>query len=760
MVFVTSVVLYAQTETSDIPTFTGHIDNQKSKSDFINHFKSSDLFVFDGLKLDDYVSNINGMSRLKLDIGQKYIWDIALEPIDIRSDNYLVQLSTPEGTIQGEKGKNITYRGFVNGHRNNHVRLAVNEHFIYGYIQTDEGLYFIEPAKTFTKNKATDEYVIYKEEDILENESATCGARHFKKAKKDNRDRLKMAGSCASIDLAIASDYSYYTTHGSSQSGVTNQTSAIMNMVIGDYTSNFDLDIDFNIVENYISTCSNCDPWTSSTNSGTLLNSFSSWGGSGFSNPHDLGQFWSSRNFDGSGGTIGVAWIGAVCVPGYKYHILMHYTSSSGHLRNLVSHEIGHNFGSGHDGSSGYIMSGSVGQTPATQWSSGSVNSVNSFLESNTFNCSSTCIPDCPTPNLQFDITSVNVSNCQVGNPSTYDLTLTVTHGGGDQNGFNVNIAGVNYFTSFSSSPQNIIIPGLVANGSQNVPLTVLAVSNSESACQASTTFDAPINTCSLYSSEDFDDCEVPSGWSVSTTSPYTFVFGGGVYETKWEWQAGGSNRYINSYGASSNANTSKTIDGSCMAYFDDDISNHVLFTGTTTMETSEYDLSSWDEKTLNFDYNFNNGGESACNFRVEIYNGSSWVNILTDNSNECNWNNVWAPSCNTSFSYNLANYSNSDFKVRFIFTDGGNGAWTGMIALDNFVVSGTSANAGSGCDPSVTVTSINSSNISAENSIDTEGNLTVDANTVFNAPNVTLNTGFSIMPGVEFEVQSDGCSN
>ena len=79
---------------------------------------------------------------------------------------------------------------------------------------------------------------------------------------------------------------------------------------------------------------------------------------------------------------------------------------------------------------------------------------------------------------------------------------------------------------------------------------------------------------------------------------------------------------------------------------------------------------------------------------------------------------------------------------------------------MDNFVITGSTSGGGSQCESQVTVTSLNGGNVSAENWIDTEGTLTVDANTVFNAPNVTLNHGFSIMPGVEFEVQSSGCSN
>lgn len=62
-----------------------------------------------------------------------------------------------------------------------------------------------------------------------------------------------------------------------------------------------------------------------------------------------MGQFWTNRDFDGS--TVGLAYVGTVGVTGYKYHILQDFTSDPTSLRVMTAHEMGHNFGAGHDNS-------------------------------------------------------------------------------------------------------------------------------------------------------------------------------------------------------------------------------------------------------------------------------------------------------------------------------------------------------------------------------------------------------------------------
>ncbi|NKI33967.1 hypothetical protein HFP89_02150 [Wenzhouxiangella sp. XN79A] len=86
-----------------------------------------------------------------------------------------------------------------------------------------------------------------------------------------------------------------------------------------------------------------------------------------------LAQLFSGKDFDG--GTVGLAYVGVLCSSSFGYGINQDFggeTVSSV----IVAHELGHNFGSFHDGdgntcpSSGFIMAPSVGGSPPTSFSS------------------------------------------------------------------------------------------------------------------------------------------------------------------------------------------------------------------------------------------------------------------------------------------------------------------------------------------------------------------------------------------------------
>ena len=247
-----------------------------------------------------------------------------------------------------------------------------------------------------------------------------------------------------------------------------------MNSVAGSYEGAFDKDIKFEIVEHYVSSCATCDPWPSTTDGNQLLSSFSSWGSSGFTNRHDLGQLWTSRDFCGqsSCGTIGLAWIRAVCGSG-RYHILEDFTTVAWQLRVLTVHEIGHNFGANHVNGSGYIMTPSV-STNTTTWSPTSISSINQALDA------FTCLEDCVLGSCT-EITSASVVGCTPGVPGTYDLSLQIRHGGGGSAAsFAVQVNGGSYTYAWAPNPPIVTVPGLIADGTAQNPVTISASDGSD----------------------------------------------------------------------------------------------------------------------------------------------------------------------------------------------------------------------------------------------------------------------------------------
>jgi hypothetical protein len=112
------------------------------------------------------------------------------------------------------------------------------------------------------------------------------------------------------------------------------------------------------------------------TDASALLSAFRGFmrTGGGSSLPFSgLAQLFSGKNFDGS--TVGLAFVGVLCSRSAGYAINQDFGSETVSSV-IVAHELGHNFGSFHDGdgntcpSSGFIMSPIIGGSPPTSFSS------------------------------------------------------------------------------------------------------------------------------------------------------------------------------------------------------------------------------------------------------------------------------------------------------------------------------------------------------------------------------------------------------
>jgi hypothetical protein len=126
------------------------------------------------------------------------------------------------------------------------------------------------------------------------------------------------------------------------------------------------------------------DPFTASTDLVQLLDSFT------FDEPHiqgfDLAHLFTGRDLDG--GAVGIGWMAVVCNDIYATGISQDLSSFDSRIV-LTAHEMGHNFASDHDGSSGhgcdwgFVMWPSV-IPDAREFSTCSMESMNGFIESRT----------------------------------------------------------------------------------------------------------------------------------------------------------------------------------------------------------------------------------------------------------------------------------------------------------------------------------------------------------------------------------------
>lgn len=732
----------------------------------LNDFQS---FTFDGSKLTTFLKLNPNSAKIELNLGE-IKWKIDLIKSNIVSENTATYILTNTGKIQVNTPEILTYHGKLSDKINSRVVLTAINDYVHIVLHKNDESFIFQPANLYDNTLSKNKFILYQGTDSKE-VLATCGvtSNGVRNERETQSNRFFSPGDIHKVRLAIASDHSMFIDKGSIE-GVTTHAVMVMNNVATDYqTSDFPTaqeGIQYEIVEQVVSICADCDPWSSTTAVNPLLGSFTDWAQSGgFTNSHDMGSFWSNRNFDGS--TVGLAWRanGLLC-GGEAYHILQDFTTNSNTLRVLVSHEMGHNWSGTHDPSgSGTIMSPSVNNTvtwsamsdtqvggqivaqgasclesesaitcqPVTNvvvsnitatsvnlaWnSSGGTSDVririreegsSTFIYNSTSTASSATITpplelcktyqllierDCgagdysaiegaifQTPHATaFNLVSIEDTNCT---GSTHDLEIVVEHGGGNGSGFVVNVGGTNYPQSFSSSPQTITITGL-SNTASEVNISISAVVGGSASCNLSTTYLSPTIGCLLFEIFDMDNCIVPSGWTITGNGDFI-------------WKVDGDSRPILNYSEAVN-----TINGTCMFYMDDDINSSSQFTGTTTLTSPIYDLTGIASPRLEFIYNFHNfeDGKSgnSSSFTVDVYDGTAWQNVLTDSDDSCPWSNVWNNNCETNMLIDLSPFNaktsgtslasaNANFQVRFTYTDGGTGDWTGMIALDDIKI-------------------------------------------------------------------------
>ncbi len=363
--------------------------SEELKSELDDKFKKYEILKIPHDRFMTQLEEFDGPQEMLLEMGAGDVIPLQLLPEHDLVHRQTVSTAT-KGKIDGYQSEVYPYKGYVkNGTA--YARVTIAKDMFYVYIQGEGFNRFVEPLRYVIPGADPSLYLTYYGSDVNYPEGDFCASHHVgaKKKELDVPQKSSQVGDCYETELGMASDFSMFQKYNDVD-GVIARNVGVMNNVQGNYDDEFADEIQFVIVEQYVSDCSTCDPWSSSTDVDVLLPDFRSWGPNGFSETHDIGHLWTDRDFDGS--TIGYAYVGVVCT-GSRYAILQDFSNNAGFLRVLTSHETGHNFDATHDASgSNTIMAPSVNS--ATAWSTASIADIEAHYLSR--NCLATCAPPAP----------------------------------------------------------------------------------------------------------------------------------------------------------------------------------------------------------------------------------------------------------------------------------------------------------------------------------------------------------------------------
>ncbi|MAY83424.1 MAG: hypothetical protein CMP59_04750 [Flavobacteriales bacterium] len=165
---------------------------------------------------------------------------------------------------------------------------------------------------------------------------------------------------------------------------------------------------------------------------------------------------------------------------------------------------------------------------------------------------------------------------------------------------------------------------------------------------------------------EDFNTSSLPTAWTSKIISG----------NTNWSF----------SIDASTTDPGNNNIDGTSLAFFDDDALGASNTNNTVELLSPVFNNSNDSIILLEFDYNFRAFNGVSDSFLIDVFDGSQWQNVLIIASDDCGrWGSIL---CNAGFphaSINISAFKNTNCQIRFRYTDGNDWAW--YVGIDNVSV-------------------------------------------------------------------------
>ncbi|MGB1204348.1 MAG: hypothetical protein ACPG5B_01810 [Chitinophagales bacterium] len=176
------------------------------------------------------------------------------------------------------------------------------------------------------------------------------------------------------------------------------------------------------------------------------------------------------------------------------------------------------------------------------------------------------------------------------------------------------------------------------------------------------TSFSISATAENIIFSDNFDNCSIDSWMTTSGTSP----------NVPW------------TFGTPTNANMPNTsINGSCFAYFDDDVLGADTLTNGTFLVSPTFDATAYSTLSLEFDLHFKNTATLSSSLEMMVSNGTETTTVA-----------IFREDIGTSFAdaqhqtVDISSFRSDNMSVFFLYKDGGGQAF--WVGIDNFEIKGT----------------------------------------------------------------------
>jgi len=348
-------------------------------------FVAFEAYALDAAAVHAHAIETGGPFTLML--GDEHSWPLALQQNDMRAFDFTARLVTPAGESELQTIPTSTYQGTVLGAGGGRARFSIRPDALLGNLVVGDEEYFLEPLWQVIGGEADDRYVVYRLSDVITDGDARCGVTDMEViAEPEEGESLRGGNPCRLARIALAADGSMVTFLGSA-AAVQTRMLDILNWVDGKFQEPA-INIAYQVVSIYISSSTALDPWSTSQDAITLLNSFVSWGnGGGFGAgvSYAVASLWTRRDIqsNGSSGTIGLAYVGVVCTSN-RYNLLEHYTTSMAGPSIVQTHELGHNWDAEHTTTAGQWIMAPTASTANTNWDDISINTIVAHKNSRT----------------------------------------------------------------------------------------------------------------------------------------------------------------------------------------------------------------------------------------------------------------------------------------------------------------------------------------------------------------------------------------